>query len=402
MAGKQNQRRFGYVRRLPSRRYSASYRDPNGVRRFAPDTFASKPEAVDWLTVQESLMVRREWTDPDRGKVPFGPYATAWITERPGLRPRTVYLYRWTLAKHLEPSFGRVCLSEIDPAMVRRWRSRMLDKGLSVSMVAKAYRLLRAILNTAVDHDELIRRNPCRIAGAGSESPSERPVLTIAEVIDLAHRVPDRFRAMVLVATFGTLRYGEASGLQRSDLDLDAGTLSVRHSLTEIRGTGLVLGLPKSRAGLRTVSLPAIVVEELKRHLSMYVDPDPSAFVFTGPKGKPIRRGNFNPLVGWAEIVESMGKVGLHFHDLRHTGNTLAAQSGASTRDLMARMGHDSMNAAIIYQHATRQADNAIAKALDVQLRAGGEPDDDPHKGARMPGFRRDDRSMIVRGLGTM
>ena len=115
MAGRKGQRRFGYVRKLKSAKYSASYRDPNGVRRFAPDTFASKPEAVDWLVVQESLMVRGEWTDPDRGKVPFGPYTTGWIAERPGLRPRTVYLYQWTLAKHLEPSFGRVLLSDIDP-----------------------------------------------------------------------------------------------------------------------------------------------------------------------------------------------------------------------------------------------------------------------------------------------
>jgi len=380
MARKKAPRRFGYVRKMPSGRYSASYLDPDNRRRFAPDTFSSKPEAVDWLTVQESLIVRREWTDPDRGKVPFGPYATTWIAERPGLRPRTVYLYRWTLAKHLAPSFGRVFLSEIDPAMVRRWRLRLLEEGVSVSMVAKAYRLLRAILNTAVDHDELIRRNPCRIQGAGSETPDERPVLTVAEVMELAERVPDRFRAMILVATFGTLRYGEASGLQRADLDLDAGTVFVRRSLTEVRGTGLVLGPPKSRAGLRTVSLPGVVVDELKRHLGLYVDPDPSAFVFTGLRGKPIRRGNFNPMVGWAEIVESMGKVGLHFHDLRHTGNTLAAQSGASTRDLMARMGHDSMNAAIIYQHATRQADRAIANALDDQLRAGSR-DEDPDQG---------------------
>ena len=72
-------------------------------------------------------------------------------SKRPGLRPRTVYLYRWTLSKHLEPSFGRVFLSDIDPPMVRRWRLRLLDEGVSVSMVAKAYRLLRAILNTAVD-----------------------------------------------------------------------------------------------------------------------------------------------------------------------------------------------------------------------------------------------------------
>jgi integrase len=187
---------------------------------------------------------------------------------------------------------------------------------------------------------------------------------------------------VVLLATFGTLRYGEVSGLQRADLNLDAGTVVVRHSLNEIRGSGLVFGPPKSRAGMRTVFLPGLVVEELKRHLRAYVDPDPCAFVFTGPKGKPIRRGNFNPLVGWAEVVESMGKVGLHFHDLRHTGNTLAAQSGASTRDLMARMGHDSMNAAIIYQHATQKADRAIANALDVQLRGGREGDDHPDDGA--------------------
>jgi integrase len=98
---------------------------------------------------------------------------------------------------------------------------------------------------------DLIRRNPCRIQGAGSETPDERPVLTVAEVLDLAERVPDRFRAMILVAAFGTVRYGEASGLQRADLDLDAGTVFVRRILTEARGTGLVLGPPKSRAGLR-------------------------------------------------------------------------------------------------------------------------------------------------------
>src|SRR5450759_442855 len=121
--------------------------------------------------------------------------------------------------------------------------------------------------------------------------------------MDLAERVPDRFRAMILVATFGTLRYGEVSGLHRADLDLDSGTVFVRRSLTEVRGTGLVVGPPKSRAGLRMVSLPAVVVDELKRPLGLYVDPDPSAFVFTGLGGKPLRRGNFNPMGGWAEIL---------------------------------------------------------------------------------------------------
>jgi hypothetical protein len=92
--------------------------------------------------------------------------------------------------------------------------------------------------------------------------------------------------------------------------------------------------------------------------------------VFTGPTGKPIWRGNFNKLVDWPELVRHLGVPGLHFHDLRHTGNTLAARTGASTRDLMARMGHDSAQAAMIYQHATSEADRAIAAALDAAVKA--------------------------------
>jgi hypothetical protein len=85
--------------------------------------------------------------------------------------------------------------------------------------------------------------------------------------------------------------------------------------------------------------------------------------------GQPLRRGNFNPAVKWAAIRDQLGVPDLHLHDLRHTGNTLAAQSGASLRDLMTRMGHDSPAAALIYQHSSRASDAAIAAALDARLR---------------------------------
>jgi integrase len=70
--------------------------------------------------------------------------------------------------------------------------------------------------------------------------------------------------------------------------------------------------------------------------------------------GGPIRRQNFNKLTGWAHAVEALGVPGLHFHDLRHTGNQFAANSGAGLRDLMARMGHDSTRAAMIYQNSRK------------------------------------------------
>jgi len=98
---------------------------------------------------------------------------------------------------------------------------------------------------------------------------------------------------------------------------------------------------------------------------SAYVADNPDALVFTGPSGRPMRRSNFNKAVDWKRAVEAVGVPHLHLHDLRHTGNTLAAGTpGTSTRDLMERMGHDNMRAALIYQHTTRDADKRIADGL--------------------------------------
>ena len=123
-------------------------------------------------------------------------------------------------------------------------------------------------------------------------------------------------------------------------------------------------GPPKSRAGLRTVAIPEAIRPEILQHLETFVGPAPDAWVFTGLRKNPLRRGNFNPQSGWKKAVAEVGVPHLHFHDLRHTGNTLASRTKASTKDLMARMGHDSARAALIYQHATSEADQEIAAAL--------------------------------------
>jgi integrase len=237
------------------------------------------------------------------------------------------------------------------------------------------------VLWTAVREDELLPRNPCRIPGADKESPDERPTLTLAQVRQLASAVPPRYSVMILVAALASLRYGEVTALRRRDLDLGAGTLHVRQQYVEVIGQGLVLGPPKSRAGRRMLSIPAALVTLLRTHLDTYVLSGPDALLFCGPTGVPIRRGNFNKLVGWRDVVDSIGMPGLHFHDLRHTGNMLAAGSKVSTRDLMARMGHDSMAAALIYQHASREADKSIADHLDAKLSEPDESDDDDDDG---------------------
>jgi integrase len=145
----------------------------------------------------------------------------------------------------------------------------------------------------------------------------------------------------------------------------------VRQAFVEHRGTGLILGPPKSRAGVRTVAPPKAGLSVLNQHMGAHVGGAAEAFVFTGESGRTLWRGNFNKLVKWPEAVAAVGAAGLHFHDLRHTGNTLASRApGASLRDIMARMGHDSPRAALIYQHASREADQSIADAIDKAVEA--------------------------------
>jgi integrase len=362
-------RRFGWLRKLPSTRWQASYLGPDGHRRVASSTFRTKSEAQRWLSLVEAELTRGQWIDPERQRATVEEFGKRWIAERQGLRPRTVDLYRWLFGKHVRPILGAVRLSDLDAAMVRSWRHELLAAGVSPTMAAKAYRLLRAILGTAVD-DGILPRNPCRIRGAGSEPTPERPVLSVTQVLNLAEQMPPRYRTLVLVATFGSLRWGEVTALRRSDVDLSTGVVRVRAAFAE-RSTGeLVLGSPKSRAGLRTVTLPRPVVTVVAAHMEEFIQKESAAWVFAGDKGGPLRRSNFNRRVRWSDAVAQVGAVGLHFHDLRHTGNSLAASSGASLRDLMVRMGHDSMRAALIYQHASRNADQHIADVLAGHIEA--------------------------------
>ena len=141
------------------------------------------------LAVLEGQLAHGTWTDPERARINLADYAEAWITQRPGLRPRTVEIYRGSLKRHIVPYLGGVPLGKIDSAMIREWRAQILGKGTSVSEAAKAYRFLRAVFMTAVD-DLIIPRNPCRIRGGGAERPDERPVLTARQVLDLADRMP--------------------------------------------------------------------------------------------------------------------------------------------------------------------------------------------------------------------
>jgi integrase len=359
-------RSFGTIRKLPSGRWQARYRGPDGLRRSAPSTFARKSDAAQWLTLTDGELHGGGWIDPDAGRVALSDYAAAWISERPGLRAKTLQLYRYLLRRHVLPGFAGQTVAGISEADVRRWRADLLAAGVSPVTTAKAYRLLKSIMATAAD-DGLIRRNPCRLKGASAEKSPERPVLTVAEVYALADAVGPRYRALVLLACFCGLRWGELAALRRCDIDTDAAIVRVTRQLTETPGQPLHFGPPKSDAGRRVVVIPPLILPDVRAHLADIAASE--AIVFTSPTGKLLRHPNFRRGV-WLPALAATGLTGVHFHDLRHAGNHMVASAGASLRELMERMGHSSPRAALIYQHSTDERQRALAEAVARQAQA--------------------------------
>jgi integrase len=367
MAGRKPQRRreFGTVRKLPSGRWQARYLGPDGQRYTAPETFDTKSDAQEWLNLIRADIERNQWRDPDVGAINFRKYALRWLKER-GLSPTTVDRYGGLLRLHILPTFGGKDLDEITPPSVRTWRAERL-KATGATTVAKSYRLLKAILQTAVD-DDLLRSNPCRIKGAGKEEADERPTASIEQVFDLADAMGPRWRLMVLLGAFASLRPEELAELRRRSVDLDECSVRITQA-SPVRTNGKrVTGDPKSRAGKRTVYLPDFLLPELRRHLQWFAEKEPDALLFVGEKGAPFRRSTFGRK--WRKARTKVGMPeNFRFYDLRHTGNTLAADTGAKLKDLMVRAGQSSERAQLIYQHSTAKHQRRLAQGIDAEVR---------------------------------
>lgn len=314
--------------------------------------------------------------DPRRGVTKLNAYFDAWLPARlvkgQPLTPSTRVGYRRLWERTIRGSIGQRQLRAIRPDSVRAWHGE-LAAAASQDQAAKAYRLLRAVLATA-EADELIRQNPCRIRGAGQERAPERPMAATSLVLELAEAIEPRYRALVLVAGFAGLRTGESLGLRRCDVDVLHGEVRVVVQAQEVTGVGRAMLAPKSEAGRRTVAVPGIVTAALDVHLASFAAPGLDGVVFTGPEGTPLRRATLSR--AWRAAVAATGAPeNLRLHDLRHHAATLTARMpGVTTRELMARIGHASPRAALIYQHATAERDRAIAAFLDAEVAAAVTP----------------------------
>lgn len=350
-------RHFGAVRKRSSGKWQATYWHEG--RNHSGGTFATKGDALAHLSTIEADLRRGAWINPKSGDVILETYANQWLDQRHDLSVRTGDLYRYVLDRHVFPTLGQTTLAGLSPSKVRVWNSALAKKHPATA--AKAYRLLSTIMRTAI-LDGVLVSTPCKVKGAGSERAPERPVATVAEIEALHQAMPDHLKLVVLLAAWCQLRRGEILGLRHCDIDLDNSTISVVQSRTfRMNGESLIKE-PKSKASRRVLAVPLEMVETVSAHLILYPSPDDETLIFRGRDGKPL---SANALQGsWERARESIGRTDLRLHDLRHTGLTLSAATGATTAELMHRAGHSSASAALRYQHATEDRDRVLAAAL--------------------------------------
>ncbi len=202
-------------------------------------------------------------------------------------------------------------------------------------------------------------------SAAGRPNGSLAPPLSGRSALAAA-AVPDRYSALVLTLAFGGLRFGEATALRRGDVTADGTLIRVERSVRYLAGEWVV-GPPKTDAGRRAVALPAFVATTLAAHLDARVPPEDEALAFATRTGRYLSGANFGRTFRGA--VERCHLPPVRVHELRHTGATLAATTGATTAELMRRLGHSSPDAALVYQHAAADRDAEIARALDALAR---------------------------------
>ena len=366
-ARKPVKRGFGQMRRLPSKRWQAFYTGPDTALHYAPSTFDTKGDAEAWLADERRLIASDNWTPPKLRRAvaeankpaTFATYAAVWLKGR-DLKPRTRSHYQSLLDHQLKP-WDLVPVVDIKPEMVRDWHNS-LDKKLATTR-AHAYGLLRAILSTAVD-DNLLPVNPCHIRGAGTAKRTHQTKpLSLAELEDLVTAMPAKYRPMTLLAAWCALRFGELAELRRKDIDLKAGVIRVRRGVVRADGQ-VIIGTPKSDAGIRDVAIPPHLIPMLKEHMSKSIAGGKEGLLFPARHGGTLAQSTL--CKAFYPARDKIGRPDLRWHDLRHTGAVLAASTGATLAELMSRLGHSTPTAALRYQHAAEGRDMQIAKALSA------------------------------------
>ena len=283
---------------------------------------------------------RRPGTTAAEATLHLRDWVTGWLPTRHDLRATTRVRLEVTMNRQVLPRFGNTSLNDITNGEVRRWVVDLMEQGLSAATTRKAVFALRQALEAAIADQRLVYN-----AAAAVPLPSERAkparYLSQAEVERLIAEVPPRDRALILVGAYAGLRWGEAAGLRRRDIDPLRSRVRIAGTAVELRGQVTLDNEPKTTRSKRTVPMARAVMRRIEQHLDNYVDASSDSPVFTAPGGGPLFRA-------WGQNVLQpavcrAGLSGITFHGLRHSFVAIMVAAVCNVREVSEWAGHNSV-----------------------------------------------------------
>ncbi len=381
---KAHRRTFGQIETrqstVPGRkpRYRPRYFGPDG-RRYCGPSFATIGEAEGYLDNAERDIRLNVWKPEEPVAKPavadsvptFNEYAEQCIQDRLNrpvkpLRESTASNYRKQMRLELTPAFGSKRIDWITERDVNAWHKKSSAKK-HPTQTANAYLFLCSVMNDAVNAG-IISSSPCKVPGAnGKPAPKhEAETLTIAELHDYLEAVPAGYRLPLMLAAFCALRSGEVRGLRVQDVDATTGRITIAQAVSRIDGKYLI-GKPKTKAARRTVYAPSFLRPALKQHLKDHPSKNRSRLLFTALNGETPLHAT---VLREAHVKgrDAIARPTLTVHDLRKTAATLAAQQGATTKEIMTMLGHTTPTVAMMYQSAAEQRMKQIADRMSTEF----------------------------------
>jgi integrase len=313
----------------------------------------------------------------DADNLKLGEYLDRWLTDSVAdtVRPTTFERYEQIVRVHIRPALGNLKLKNVTPAHVRGLYRDKLEVGLSPRTVRYIHVTLHKALKQAVA-DGLIPRNATVAVNPPQVRKEEIRPLTAEQVKTLFEAVRgDRLESLYILAVHTGLRQGELLGLKWGDVDLEAGALHVRRTLTTPKG-GPLLTTPKTKGSRRTVKLSPTALEALRNHLERQLREIDQAgdlwrengLIFASESGEPLNRHyitthHFKPLLKRASLPE------IRFHDLRHTCATLLLTKNVNPKVVSEMLGHATIAITLdTYSHVLPNMQSEAAQAMEDAL----------------------------------
>ena len=284
--------------------------------------------------------------------------------------------YERIVRLHIKPTLGRIKLDRLTPVHVRSLYRERLDAGRKPRMVQLVHATLHKALKQSVN-DGLIPRNVTEAVKVPRPVKKEMEPLSPmqARTLLVAAR-GERLEALYALAVTTGMRQGEILGLKWEDVDLEAGTLQVRRTLSTATGGGVTFGAPKTAKSRRSIRLPELALSSLRRHRKSQLEErmrlaglwKEHDLVFTTGVGTPMSRADlvtrsFKPLLRHAGLPE------IRFHDLRHTCATLLLSRGVHAKLVQELLGHATIAVTLdTYSHVLPGMDDALANTMDEAL----------------------------------